>query len=844
MIYSCCDDRRRSVLALQGVWNGIDYVDVVDNPSMPPSERQRTLRVYFILPLAPGQLSIGNVVITGGERITNVAPVNVYEEAALSPAGDPGCLVVQVNGPGDFTQYTLQIVDSEDPTKPAPGMDSVLYSICFSFKAGCNNKLDCLQVQECPPSAKTPIDISYLAKDYKSFLTLLQDRMATILPQWQETHAADLGMAFLEMLAFVGDYLSYQQDAVATEAYLATARRRTSVRRHVRLVDYPMHDGRNARAWAHFNVRSDIEDLKVPAKTTQLLTPGSQPGPILAIGSVNYNQAISEGPQVFELMEDANLYAEHNQILFYTWGDRECCLPTGATSAWLRGALPNLQPGNVLIFAEAKSPTTGQESDADPAHRWAVRLTAVSHTSDPIGGQFDDPPTAASVDVTQIGWAAGDALPFPFCISSLSGESFFDNVSVAMGNNALADNGRTIAGEVLPPVPAPNPALTIAAPSSNDRCAHPPPVTPKPARYNPEIAQGPLTFADGYDPTAPASDAADARLLETLAASVALTAQPGGDTWTVARDLLSAGPNNMLFVAEVEDDGSTTLRFGDSQFGQSPAQDTIFSATYRIGNGSAGNVGADSLTLVATSDGTLLSDLSDPVIVSVTNPLPASGGLDPQPLAQVRELAPIAFRTQERAVTEQDYGSMALEVDPSLAHAAGTFRWTGSWQTVFISADPEGSESLAGGEAQSIQNGMELYRMAGHDVAVTAPVYVSLELHMRVCVKPGYLAAHVQQQLLDVLSNRTLPDGTLGAFNPDRFTFGQSIYISPIYELVQNTAGVQSVNITRFQRQGQRATNAVRTGVLQMDRLEIARLDNDPNFPDHGILKLHLAGGQ
>ena len=69
------------------------------------------------------------------------------------------------------------------------------------------------------------------------------------MPDWRERNPADLGITLVELLAYAGDQLSYYQDAVATEAYLGTARRRTSVRRHARLVDYPMHDGANARAW-------------------------------------------------------------------------------------------------------------------------------------------------------------------------------------------------------------------------------------------------------------------------------------------------------------------------------------------------------------------------------------------------------------------------------------------------------------------------------------------------------------------------------------------------------------------------------------------------------------------
>ena len=75
------------------------------------------------------------------------------------------------------------------------------------------------------------------------------DRLAVTLPAWTERHAPDIWITLVELLAYIGDDLSYYQDAVATEAYLKTARRRVSVRRHARLVDYRLHDGCNARAW-------------------------------------------------------------------------------------------------------------------------------------------------------------------------------------------------------------------------------------------------------------------------------------------------------------------------------------------------------------------------------------------------------------------------------------------------------------------------------------------------------------------------------------------------------------------------------------------------------------------
>ena len=61
-------------------------------------------------------------------------------------------------------------------------------------------------------------------------------------------------MVLIELLAELGDRASYKQDAITTEAYLGTARRRISVRRHARLVDYAMGDGTNARTWVQFAV--------------------------------------------------------------------------------------------------------------------------------------------------------------------------------------------------------------------------------------------------------------------------------------------------------------------------------------------------------------------------------------------------------------------------------------------------------------------------------------------------------------------------------------------------------------------------------------------------------------
>ena len=70
----------------------------------------------------------------------------------------------------------------------------------------------------------------------------------------------------------------------------------------------------------------------------------------------------------------------------------------------------------------------------------------------------------------------------------------------------------------------------------------------------------------------------------------------------------------------------------------------------------------------------------------MSNPLPAVGGQDPESLEDVRQRAPVAYRVQERAVTPADYAEVT-ERYPEVQRAAATFRWTGSWHTVFLTVD-------------------------------------------------------------------------------------------------------------------------------------------------------------
>ncbi len=842
MIYTCCDERRRNDLKGHPSLNGIDFLEVIDQEAPTEAERQRILKVHFVNDLDGPGLNADNILIEGGERILGVQVI-----AVSAGVGDEAhVLTVEVDRRGDFSPYTLRLVQSPQAPETPTGIDPMLDSVAFSFKVECPSPFDCLEDCFCPPDVPAGPPIDYLAKDYRSFRRLMLDRMAATLPAWTERNAADLGTILVELLAYVGDYLSYQQDAVATEAYLGRARRRVSVRRHALLVDYRMHDGCNARAWVQVEVNADVlGGAGSPAldQGTALATRIAEQGVRLPDDPA----LVREAKAVFETMHDVqDLFAAHQRMAFYTWGHRECCLPIGATRATLSGQYLNLKEGDVLIFEEVLGPHTGRPADADPENRHAVRLTevdagtAADPNTDPLSGQA----------VTGIAWSPQDALPFRLCISARTdpehGGEYLEEVSVARGNIVLVDHGRTVEDEFLGEVPAPRNYLAPEPVCDPCEETHKRPIFP---RFRPKLSQTPLsqqghvwrTKGNGirelvtFDPEAPAGlamawDMQDARPDVTLEGEL----EAETETWQPQRDLLSSGPAQREFVVEIESDRVPALRFGDDRHAARPEPGTAFHATYRIGNGAAGNIGAEALVHIVSAH---------PEIIGVRNPLPALGGLEPETIEQVRQNAPQAFRRQERAVTPADYAQKA-GADAEVQRAAATFRWTGSWHTVFVTADRVGGLRVDEPFESGLRERLERYRMAGYDLEVDGPRFVPLEVEMHVCVLPGYFRGDVHEELLRLFSRRVLPDGRRGLFHPDNFTFGQTVYLSPLYAAAQSVPGVESVEITKFQRLYEPDATSLAAGKLEMGRLEIARLDNDPNFRERGIFELTVEGGK
>lgn len=889
----CKDEQRRNEVREKNL-NGLDYLEV--------SDEQFTITVYF-LRKAPREIQKENVIIRGGTRVTGIRVVEI-KVCRFEDEERDDCMTVRVDKPGDFSTYTLCLVEIDEQKQPIPennkhggkkyrplrGIDPRYACLEFSFKAGCPSDLDCKPKPVCPPRKLEEPEINYLAKDYVSFRQLILDRLALIMPDWRERHVPDLGITLVELLAYVGDHLSYYQDSVATEAYLDTARERISVRRHARLVDYILHEGCNARAWLTLWVSQDLTGEHALISDDFYLITDPETATTGTVHDHSELPKILPRPyHIFEpLVEDTGklieLYEANNEIKIYTWGDTHCCLPKGATSATLidPGKVPPDEPGepkpcecpeehdedtasknpgnsreqsyvqskdtghklhldkcNVIIFEEVKGPRTGNEADADPGHRHAVRLTNVTKSMDPLTRQL----------IVEIKWAEEDALPFPVCVSSIKEDDCREipNVSVVRGNVLLVDHGERVEDD-LGQVPT-----ETLLPECGEECS-PREALKVSGLYRPNLSRPEVTFSQPLQPCFPVSKACTRKLIPASAmlkqdlrqalprvTLYGTPAAPKQEIWKPQQDLLVSGPEDRHFVVEIDNDRRSHLHFGDGELGRMPDAGMTFRAEYRVGNGPSGNVGAETISHIV-----FRNNLPHGVEIRPRNPFPAVGGTAPEPLAEAKLFAPHAFRKElRRAITADDYANIVVrDFKHKVQRAAAKLQWTGSWYEVLVAVDPLGSVEAEKELLCEITEHLYRYRRIGHDVVVKPASYVPLDIAMTVCVHPHHLRGHVKAELIDVFSNRLLTDGRKGFFHPDNLTFGEGIYLSKLVAAAQAVVGVESVVVEKLERLFEGPNQEIENGILPLGPLEVARLDNDPIFPENGRLTLDMRGGR
>ncbi|HEV2956324.1 MAG TPA: baseplate J/gp47 family protein [Xanthobacteraceae bacterium] len=788
-------DRMAALLSASNAsFNGIDFVEIA-------SHDQKTLRVHFLNAVTVK----GNptaATITGGESIPTVAvgPINPADWT-VDASGRP-LLTLRVGAPGDFSFYTLTLTNS--------ALDRYFARVKFSFKANCPSDLDCeAPPLECPPPVGDAPLIDYLAKDFLSFRQALSDFSRLRYPDWRERSEADFGVMFMEALCGLADDLSYTQDRIAAEAALDTATQRRSIVRHARLVDYEPLPAVAAKVTLQFDVTA----------------PGQIPGGVLVSAQLPESASIffETGALVdpatgllSQVSYPANPAWNRDQILPYWWDDSQRCLVAGATEMWVVGHGLNFLLGQPLLI------DTKADGAIKPAVREIVNIARFDEQSDPLIGS--PPPTA----LTHIVFAA----PLQF-------DHDLTRTTLA-GNLVPATQGRRTAETFAIDQPPPfNLQMPIAAArtGANDAPQHPS------LQYLYALRHAPLTWLAQDDASAPPIpeillDSVSPRPTTWLWRRSLLEAEQFEDSFTI--DPVSLVPIGRDFMAPPIDDygGSdgSTIRFGDGIFGGMPDAGDVLQATYRIGSGADGNVAADAVARVEPG--------APGWITAVTNPFAAAGGADAETNQQVRRRAPQAFRAvQYRAVRPEDYVAAAQTL-PWVERAGSVFRWTGSWLTVFTTADPRGGGPISVAQHIELIDLLNRYRMAGYESYAPAPRYAALDLYVQVCAAPAAYRGDVAAGILKALASRKFADGTTGFFYPDRFTFGMALERSALEAAIQEVVGVAGVTSVQYRRRGVTPLPIEMGDAVAVATDEIIRVDNDPSRPERGSLHVEVDGGK
>lgn len=285
------------------------------------------------------------------------------------------------------------------------------------------------------------------------------------------------------------------------------------------------------------------------------------------------------------------------------------------------------------------------------------------------------------------------------------------------------------------------------------------------------------------------------------------------DGWTDWREVASfteSGPDDLHVVV---DRTSGEVVFGPSirlpegglrYYGAVPPMATsIRIPSYRTGGGRRGNVARDTLVV-----------LRDPVpfVSTVTNRRPATGGTDPESIADAAVRGPLQLRTRERAVTTEDYEQLAREAAPealrvrcvpavvsenSVASEDGVVRVlvvpaVAQSQGRIRFADLKPPDQML----QAVASYLDERRCIGAKVLVEPPHYQGVTVVAQLRPRPGVAEATLQQRALAALDSYLNP--LTGGPGGRGWPFGRPVQSGEMFAVLQQVSGVDMVDDIRL----------------------------------------------
>ena len=286
-----------------------------------------------------------------------------------------------------------------------------------------------------------------------------------------------------------------------------------------------------------------------------------------------------------------------------------------------------------------------------------------------------------------------------------------------------------------------------------------------------------------------------------IAKTTAVTAN--GVAYSEVNYLIDAGYNDPVYTVSTDADGISYINFGDNISGRIPPAGAVY-VTYRVGGGTYGNVGPNTLTYLLTN-----------VIAGITvnNQTAAGGGADPESTDSIRFNAPFALTALNRAVSLADYAALSIQV-PAVAKAVadGTV-----YNNILLYMAPYGDNSLgtpgvdATGAADAVFTNASTQLLsfltdkapATTSVTVLPPKYVPINIYVTLNVSPRYKQSTVTNAVYAALAS-------LLSF--DNVIFSENFVLSYVNSAIASVSGVDYPEITLLTRADASFTGNISAG--------------------------------
>jgi predicted phage baseplate assembly protein len=261
------------------------------------------------------------------------------------------------------------------------------------------------------------------------------------------------------------------------------------------------------------------------------------------------------------------------------------------------------------------------------------------------------------------------------------------------------------------------------------------------------------------------------------------------------------------------------IHFSDGTKGMMPPEgrNSIYARRYRTGGGVRGNVNSNTLTALTRSIA---------YIEKVFNPLPAAGGADAETIDEAKVRAPLEIKSRDRAVTAEDFESLALRASTGIARAKclPSGRHDGHVLLVIVPRGDERNPDLtrklvAPPELlRYVKNFIDDRRLVSTVLEVVKPAYIEVSIKVTLIRRSVGQGDRVRREIETRLRRYLHP--LVGGRDGKGWPFGRSVYKSDLAHIIEDIPGVELIDaITIYDEDRRVAIEAVRLEAEQLVHL-------------------------